>query len=212
VSWASEPVRRAPRLPVVAFSLLLAVLVSAGGVWLLIARRAEALPIYGVLPSFSLVDRSGHTLTRDDLRGAPWIADFIFTRCAGVCPGLTARMARLQDLLPDEVRLVSFTVDPEHDDTAALARYAQEFHARPRWAFLTGPRETLYRVAIDGFKLEAMEVSGAERRTAGDGPFLHSSKLVLVDRRGRVRRYYDSEEKGVLERVAAEARQLTRER
>jgi protein SCO1/2 len=171
-------------------------------------RRAADPPVYWTLPAFALVDQDGRGVRLLDLGGRPFVADFIFTRCAGVCPVMTARMARLQTQIPDGVRLVSITVDPVHDVPAVLKRYAEGVGAGPRWTFLTGPREDVYRLAKDGFKLEAAEVPpGAP--PAGDGPFLHSSKFVLVDGRGQVRGYYDSDDAAALERLVADAGRIT---
>jgi protein SCO1/2 len=170
-------------------------------------RRGGDLPVHWPLPAFALVDQDGRPQTLGGLRGRPWIADFIFTRCGGVCPLLTARVAKLQPRLPAGTRIVSFTVDPEHDQPAVLARYARDVGAGPHWLFLTGPREDLYRLATDGFKLAAMELPAGDPRAA-DGPFLHSAKLVLVDGEGRVRGYYDSEDEAARERLLADLARL----
>lgn len=107
-------------------------------------------------PSFRLTERSGKEITSADLRGKVWIADFIFTRCVDVCPVMSAQMARLQSEFSDEpgLKLVSISVDPEHDRPAILARYATQFHADPeRWYFLTGDKKAIYRLVREGFKL-----------------------------------------------------------
>lgn len=147
----------------------------------------------GQVPAFALLDASGRTVTDADLRGRPWVADFIFTRCAGACPAMTARMAALRAEAAAEVQFVSITVDPEHDTPEVLARYARLAGAGPGWLFLTGSRDVLFRLAIEGFKLGVQEVA-ADSQYGGDGPFIHSSHFVLVDAAGRVRGYYDSTE------------------
>lgn len=163
------------------------------------ARAREPLPVLGQLPPFTLVERSRRPVSGEELRGRPWVAAFIFTRCGGACPAMTARMARLRRELPGEVALVSFTVDPAHDTPEVLDRYARAAGAGGDWLFLTGEREQLYRLAREGFKLGVEEVPPEQQDAWGDGPFLHSSHFVLVDRRGRVRGYYDSTEAAALE-------------
>jgi protein SCO1 len=169
-------------------------------------RRDAGLPVLFELPAFTLVERSGRPFTLDDLRGRVAVADFVFTRCAGVCPNMTARMSKLRQALPDEVRLVTFTVDPGHDTPAVLTRYAEPLEAGQRWLFVTGRQADVHRLATDGFKLAAMEAppGGA----TDDGPFLHSAKFALLDARARVRGYYDSDDPEAMTALARDARRL----
>lgn len=159
------------------------------------------------MPEFSLVERSGRPATRAALRGRPWIADFIFTRCAGICPAMTARMAALRTRLAGApVRFVSFSVDPRTDTPEVLARYAAAAGADADWWFVTGPMSDLHALSTQGFKLAAME--NAPGAQTADGPFLHSAKFVLVDGEGVIRGYYDSEDPAALVALEADARRL----
>jgi protein SCO1/2 len=176
---------------------------------LVLACRAEPLPEYGTVPAFSLVERSGRPVGLADLRGRPWVADFIFTRCAGICPAMTARMARLRGEVPAGVRLVSFTVDPVHDTPAVLSEYARRAGAGETWLFVTGAQKDLHALSVGGFKLAAEELPAGE--AGPDGPFLHSSKFVLVDARAVIRGYYDSSDAAAMERLARDARRLAEE-
>ena len=170
-------------------------------------RRAADLPRHFDLPEFALVERSGKPATLSALRGRPWIADFIFTRCAGVCPAMTARMGALSRRLAGvPVRFVSFSVDPVHDTPEVLARYAAAAGAPPEWWFVTGPVADLHHLSTAGFKLAAMEASPGQ--TFDDGPFLHSSKFVLVDAAGAIRAYYDSTDEAAMRALEADARRL----
>jgi len=168
---------------------------------------ASEPPRLFVVPEFTLVERSGRPATLGALHGRPWVADFIFTRCAGVCPAMTARMAALRARLADApVRFVSFSVDPANDTPEVLARYAAAAGASADWWFVTGPMRDLHALSTEGFKLAAMEnAPGAE---TADGPFLHSSKFVLVDAEGAIRGYYDSEDEAALRALEADARRL----
>jgi protein SCO1/2 len=157
------------------------------------------LRVYGTVPDFSLIERSGRPLGAADLRGDIWIANFIFTTCPGMCPGLTARMAGLQRHLraesvrADEVRLVSFSVDPETDTPEVLSGYADRFAAEPgRWFFLTGSRDDVYRLVRDGFRLSVAQVAPVApgERDAGSEPITHSDRFVLVDPELRIRGYF----------------------
>jgi cytochrome oxidase Cu insertion factor (SCO1/SenC/PrrC family) len=166
-------------------------------------RRPEPPPVLGQVPDFALTNRDGRTVRLADLAGKPWIADFIFTRCPASCPVMTARMARLNRDLPEDsaVRLVSFTVDPDHDTPQVLQQYAASFKAPDRWLFLTGDKRALYHLSREGFKL-GIEMN-PQPATGSIEPILHSTRFVLVDGEGRIRGYYegfDEESMGKLER------------
>ncbi len=185
----------------------LLVLVAGAGA----CRREPPPPTYATLPPFTFTDQDGHAFGSADLAGRAWIADFIFTHCAGVCPVMTSRMARLRRELPQSIAFVSFTVDPKSDTPEVLARYARDFGGAAGWRFLTGEQPGLYALATGGFKLEAFEVPAGDRQAGGDGPFLHSSKFVLVDGARRIRGYYDSAEEAAVRRLAADARRVSGE-
>jgi uncharacterized membrane protein YozB (DUF420 family)/cytochrome oxidase Cu insertion factor (SCO1/SenC/PrrC family) len=170
-----------------------------------IAFSSARPPFLGSLPEFALVAQDGSPVSRGRLAGKAFVADFIFTRCGAACPAMTFVMARLQTELPPGTALVSFTVDPAFDTPEVLARYAATHGAGPGWLFVTGTKSALYALATQGFKLAAMEVPPEDRRTSEDGPFLHSSKLVLVDPRGSIRGYYDSESPGARRRLVRDA-------
>lgn len=163
-----------------------------------------ALPDYSAVPDFNLTERSGRQFTRQDLDGQVWVADFIFTRCAGICPVMSANMRKLQDKLPKEIRLISFSVDPYNDTPEVLREYANRYGADPeRWLFLTGDPKTIQDLSVGGFKLALDPTGGTEAE-----PITHSSRFVLVDQAGHIRGYYGTEDADVLDRLAADARKL----
>jgi len=146
----------------------------------------------GTLPEFSLTNQSGEKLGSRELAGRTWIANFIFTRCPATCPAQTRMMAQLQDSLEqgfgwNDISLVSFSVDPEHDTSEILGKFAADNGADPEhWQFLTGKRDEIWRLCKDGFMLPVGE------NPPGDlNPLFHSSKLVLIDGRGQIRGYYE---------------------
>jgi hypothetical protein len=75
-------------------------------------------------------------VTRDDLRGRVWVADFIYTECTETCPTQSLQFAQLQREFQDaaDLRLVSITVDPVHDTPEVLRRYAERYGATDRWS------------------------------------------------------------------------------
>jgi cytochrome oxidase Cu insertion factor (SCO1/SenC/PrrC family) len=157
-------------------------------------RASTELPVIGPVADFSLINQSGQSVSLADLKGRPWVADIIFTRCAGPCPEMTRKMKQLQDALPDgsPVVLVTLTTDADHDTPEVLAQYAARFGADPaRWTFLTGDKVAIANLAIDSLKLTAIE-KPPEERTDPNDLFVHSTIFVVVDRQGRLRGSFES--------------------
>jgi cytochrome oxidase Cu insertion factor (SCO1/SenC/PrrC family) len=172
------------------------------------SAASAAPPVLFDLPEFALQDRAGRQVRLADLRGEPFVASFIFTRCGGVCPRITEQMIRLATLVqhPNLLRRVSFTVDPEYDTPAVLAAYARDHGIQDdRWLFLTGDPGTMRTLVHDGFKLAVENTGTAEE------PIVHSTRLVLVDRRGRVRGYYEAFEEEAVGKLLSDLRAVMRE-
>lgn len=151
--------------------------------------HAGALPVFMPAPDFTLTNRDGRTVNTASLGGQPWVADFIFTSCPGVCPVLTRRMKELADEIPaDGVRWVSISVDPNRDTPEVLEAYAQKNGAGDNWLFLTGDRAHIETVIKDGFKL-AYDPTPVEMAAEA---IVHSNRFVLVDAAGQIRGYYDA--------------------
>lgn len=153
---------------------------------------AERIPVYGVLPAFTLTDQRDQPFTDAALHGHISIADFIFTRCPTVCPTLTRRMLRLQQLARErglELRFVSFSVDPGYDTPERLRDYALKHGIdTSNWSLVTGPLDTVETTVLEGFRI----LMGRDA-DAGEDDFLsifHGEHFVLVDAQGRIRGYY----------------------
>ncbi len=191
------------------WGFLVVALVAIGGaaVWQLV-MGPEPPPVLGEVPDFTLVNRDGQTIRRRDLAGAPWIADFIFTRCGASCPMMSLRMAKLERELPDDlgVRFVSISVDPEHDTPRVLEEYAQSFGAPGRWLFLTGDKPQIHRLSREGFKLALDDTTPV----SPDEMILHSTRFVLVDGQGKIRGYYEAFDEQALEKLVQDLRAIAR--
>jgi protein SCO1 len=171
------------------------------------ALRQRTVSAYGTVPAFELVNQSGQPFGSAQLAGKIWIADFIYTMCPGPCPMISSRMSDLQKPLEkSDVHLVSFSVDPEKDTPQVLRGYAEKLQADPaRWDFLTGPKSAIYKLSHDGFKLA---VSGGMDE---QGIPVHSTRIVLVDRHGQIRGYYDATEADAVTKLLADTNHLLRE-
>ena len=171
------------------------------------ALRQRTVSSYGTVPEFVLVNQDGQNFGSAQLRGKIWIADFIYTTCPGPCPMISSRMSDLQKPLEkSDVHLVSFSVDPEKDTPQILRGYAEKLQADPaRWDFLTGPKSAIYKVSHDGFKLAVSD--GMDEQ----GIPVHSTRMVLVDRHGQIRGYYDATEADAVTKLLADTNHLLRE-
>jgi cytochrome oxidase Cu insertion factor (SCO1/SenC/PrrC family) len=184
---------------------LLLITIGIAGMGLARLRTGHpASRVYGIVPEFSLLESSGRTVTLHDLEGKVWVADFVFTNCAGTCPMMTGKMRKLQDVLPQEIRMVSFSVDPTRDTPQALSAYAKSFGAdNQRWWFLTGDQPTLYKLSTEGFKLALDNTRGTDAE-----PITHSTRFVLVDAHGAIRGYYGGTDDADLTRLTNDAKKL----
>jgi protein SCO1/2 len=181
----------------------------------LLMRKAVApeLPMLGDLPAFSLTAEDGTPFGKQDMLGRVWIADFVFTSCSDACPRLQSKMKKLQDrLIPAEqggnIGLLSISVDPERDTPQKLKQYGETFGARSGlWRSLTGDQQEVERTVVRGFHTAMAKVprDPADPHLAAF-EIMHGERLVLVDRMGRIRGYYDADDR---DRLLRDARSLT---
>lgn len=161
-----------------------------------------------VIPAFSLTDQQGKVFTQADLAGKIVIADFIFTRCQTICPQMTSQLKRVQEAFANDqdVILVSHTVDPEYDSTNVLNDYAKLYGAKyGKWYMLHGPKDKLYSLARKGYVLPVQDGDG------GPEDFVHSDKIVLVDKLGRIRGFYSGIDPLKVDTLMIETRLLMQE-
>jgi protein SCO1 len=150
--------------------------------------KGESNDDLGPVADFTLTERSGQTISLNDLSGKVWVASFLFTRCCTGCPRISADLLQLQKDLANEdgVLIVSFTVDPEYDTPPVLKAYADSLGADPkRWLFLTGKQAEIYGLIRDSFHL-AVEQNQGEARKPGN-EVTHANRLMVVDRQGHIR-------------------------
>lgn len=198
----TEALTRPPRTIWVGFLLFFALFALAFLLWLVAAARnfGEAqLPVIGPVENFALTNQDGKATSLAAFSNRVWVADIIFTRCAGPCPRMTGQMRSLQTLLPADsgARLVTLTTDPDYDSPAVLENYAQRFGADfNRWTFLTGTKAEIAALASDSLKLSAVPIKAEERRNDAD-LFIHTTIFVLVDKHARLRGSFETGGEGV---------------
>lgn len=131
-------------------------------------------------------DQTGRDVTPAMWKDKVMVVDFFFTSCPSICPKMTNSLKEVQKKFGNDIYIVSFTVDPEHDNPSKLAKYASGHDiSNANWQFLTGNKRDIYQLARKEFKLVAADGDG------GPTDFIHSNKLVLLDGRQRIRGYYD---------------------
>lgn len=177
-------------------------------------KASENLPTsYRTVPfDEKLTERSGRSMKLEALKGKIWVADFIFTRCAGPCPMISRKMVDLQAALQKatNVKLVTFTVDPEYDNPERLSVYADEFGAdKEKWLFLTtGSKPKMWDLAMKGFGLAAGEDTV---RATGQKVIYHEERFMVVDGAGNIRGYFDSKDREFQPKILTRIGALLRE-
>lgn len=154
------------------------------------------LPVIAEVPEFELISENGQRFGSKDLKGRVYLANFVFARCPSVCPKMLGELEKVQKRIRGtgkKVAIVTFTVDPEHDNENVLFDLARKHHANPHtWTFLTGSdKEAMFKLYRDGFKV------GVEQNPKDMFDIAHSEKIVLVDAENRVRGFYAFETNSV---------------
>jgi len=213
--------QRLPRALWVGVILFLALLCVAYVLSLseLINPHLHPLPVIGRVADFTLTNQDGQLTTLTDLTNHVWVADIVFTRCAGPCPIMTAQMKSLQDVLPpaSRAKLVTLTTDPDYDTPPVMKRYGERFGANfNRWKFLTGTKAQIAGLASGSLKLSAVPIKPEDQKNPAD-LFIHTTIFVVVDKHARLRGIFETEGEGiewarVRPHIFATVRQLERER
>ncbi len=159
----------------------------------------KPLPIFGqkqinnlgeeidyTVSDFKFVNQHNQIVTRDKYSNQVYVADFFFTTCGTICPKMTNQLVRVQKKLKGkDFFIISHTVNPKFDTTYILLDYADKMGAElSNWDFVTGDAQKIYRQAAY-YQLTAI------KDTTQDIPFVHSEYLVLVDKKHRIRGFYD---------------------
>jgi protein SCO1/2 len=161
--------------------------------------RQSNLPVISRISDFTLTNQNGQVTTLADLSNHIWVADIIFTRCAGPCPRMTGQMKSLQDSLPSTsaAKLVTLTTDPDYDTPEVLKKYGDRFGANyGRWTFLTGTKLEIAGLASGSLKLSAVPVKLEDQKSVAD-LFIHTTIFVIVDKHAQLRGVFETGGDGV---------------
>ena len=168
---------------------------------------AQWTPVAHRVAPFTLVTQTGHIISDTTLAGRPYVASFVYTRCAGICPTLITQLRRVQ-ATATHARIVSFSVTPEVDTPATPAAFGAERGIDARdWSLVTGDKKTIYTLARASYFADDTRVGDT---VDDDTAFLHSEKLLLVDASGHLRGVYNGTQPHAVDQLIADLATLTR--
>lgn len=175
-------------------------------------NESEMDTVFQTIPAFSLMDQQGKEFTSKNLTGKIYVANFFFTRCGTICPKITSQVSRVTDAFIEdkEIHFISLSVDPRYDNPEKLASYAKKFDAdSARWTFLTGDKKIIYPLILKGFHVPLADASEYDAAIKNpDETFIHSERLILVDKTGIIRGFYDGTDKKEVDRLIVEIKVL----
>ncbi|MEA5137512.1 SCO family protein [Arcicella rigui] len=175
-------------------------------------NQPEMDTVFHTIPEWELKDENGKAFSSKTLKGKIYVADFFFTRCTSICPKMSTQLTRVQDTFIQnaDVNFVSISVDPLYDEPEVLQKYAKEYDAiSGKWHFLTGDKKVIYPLAVKGYYIPVADASEYDKAIkAPDETFIHSEKLILVDKEGHIRGFYDGTNKKDVDRLILEMRVL----
>ena len=158
------------------------------------------------IPSFTLVNQSGDSVTEEKLNGKVTVVDFFFTSCPGICPKMTKNMKLVQEAFKDKAnaQIFSHSVTPEYDSIPILQAYAQEKGINEnKWQLLTGDRSVIYDLGRNHYFIE--EDLGLEKDPED---FIHTENFILLDQKRRIRGIYNGLNKASIRQLIADATAL----
>lgn len=198
----------------VGIALLLPAMLFFGWFWY--SRSVAPLPYFGAnysissnanytVPAYTGITQDSVPITPEFTKGKIWVANYFYTTCPTICPQMMNNLVAVQQAFEanDDVRMVSFSVNPDYDRPAILKTYASlRGIATGNWQLVTGNKRALYRFAREGLYITA---------TGGDGgstDFIHSEKLVLIDRDNHIRGYYDGTDTDSVDQLISDMQRL----
>lgn len=161
-------------------------------------RPESHLPIYGqVTGTYKFTDQDGKEFDTKSMMGKVWLVHFFFTSCHGPCPIMTAQISGILSTIP-KLNVLSVSTDPETDTSDVLKAYSAKLKTdTSHWTMAFGKMEIVKSFGQDILKLPV-----------GETPDAHSSRIVLLDRQGMIRGWYDSQEPKTREQLITDIQSL----
>ncbi len=162
--------------------------------------------VYHTIPQFSFSNQNGKKISEKDYEGKIYVTDFFFTTCGTICPKMTTQLTRIQEIYKNdnELKLLSFSVNPEIDSISTLKNYAQRFKViDEKWNLCTGSRASINRLATKGFLVVPIDPNLND-----SSQFIHSEMFILVDQIGRIRGSYDGTDSAFVNQLIEDIKTL----
>jgi protein SCO1/2 len=163
---------------------------------------------YHIISDFSLINQNGKTITQEDYKDKIYVADFFFTTCQTICPIMTDHMIEIQNKLKNDstIMLLSHSVTPEIDSVAQLKKYALKKGVDDtKWNLVTGEKKEIYKLARKSYLAVKTDGNGDEY------DMIHTENFILVDKKKRIRGFYDGTDVLVIEQLLKDIEILKKE-
>jgi protein SCO1 len=188
-------------------------------------KREEKLPIYGQsvinkpdggidtltkrIPPFEFINQEGIPVNNETFDGKIYITEFFFSHCPSICPIMKRQMLRVYNKFydNDDVLILSHSIDPKRDTVQRLKEYATKLGIdnSEKWHLVTGDYDLIYLMACE-YMIAAFEDENVP------GGFEHSGHFILVDRKGRIRGYYEGTKEDDVSRLIKDIEILLKEK
>lgn len=168
------------------------------------------LPVLNYVQNFSFTDQDGKQLTQKNVEGKVYVTEYFFTTCKGICPKMNTNMKTIYEKYKNEpdFAIISHTCMPETDSVPLMKAYSQKMDAGLNWYFVTGNKDSLYKMARESYLLDNEKNNSLNIKDQ----FIHTQFFALVDKEGRVRGVYDGLKNDELEKLARDIKDLLKER
>ena len=174
-----------------------------------ISEDSSAYQSIHTIPSFTFTNQEGKNITEKDVKGKIYVANFMFTKCVGICPTMTENLKIVQNTFKNDpdVMILSHSVTPDRDSVSVLKKYAQKKGINSQqWHLLTGDKDKIYEIAKKQyFAGDSVGYYGKQ------DDFLHTENVVLLDRQRRIRGVYNGTLVIEMERMCDDIKTLKRE-
>ena len=167
------------------------------------------LPVLTYVKNFSFTDQDGKQLTQRNVEGKVYVTEYFFTTCKGICPKMNENMKTIYEKYKNEAgfAIISHTCMPEVDSVPLLKDYSEKMGAGKNWYFVTGNKDSLYKMARESYLLDNEKNNSMNIKDQ----FIHTQFFALVDKEGRVRGVYDGLKKDELDKLSKDIKDLLRE-